>query len=295
MKSVLKYKKNPRLILLGLDRLKIITLNDREYINLIYYEKFNKYPNLDQPNSFDEKLQWLKLNERKDIYTTLVDKYLVKEYIKNTIGEEFLIPTIGIYDKFEEINFDNLPNQFVIKCTHDSGGLVICRDKSKLDIKNTRKKINASLKNDYYRTWREWPYKNVKRRILIEKYMETNTGELEDYKFYCFDGKVDYVMYCFNRNKNNTKFYYYDKDWNLIRNFSYDGMKAEKNIEKPQNLDKMYEIAKKLSKGMKFVRVDLYNINGKIYFGELTFFPSAGLDNTRKKEANDYLNSMLKI
>ena len=295
MKSVLKYKKNPRLILLGLDRLKIITLNDREYINLIYYEKFNKYPNLDQPNSFDEKLQWLKLNERTDIYTTLVDKYLVKEYIKNTIGEEFLIPTIGIYDKFEEINFDNLPNQFVIKCTHDSGGLVICRDKSKLDIKNTRKKINASLKNDYYRTWREWPYKNVKRRILIEKYMETNTGELEDYKFYCFDGKVDYVMYCFNRNKNNTKFYYYDKDWNLIRNFSYDGMKAEKNIEKPQNLDKMYEIAKKLSKGMKFVRVDLYNINGKIYFGELTFFPSAGLDNTRKKEANDYLNSMLKI
>lgn len=295
MKKFISYIKCPKLIFLGLDRLKLLTLSDKEYIKLIYYEKFNKYPNIDKPANFSEKLQWLKLNDRKKIYTKLVDKYEVKEYVKNIVGEQYIIPTLGVYEKFDDINFNSLPNQFVIKATHDSGGVVICKNKNEIDLNMTREKINNSLRKDYYRTWREWPYKDVKRRIIIEKYMETETGELEDYKFYCFNGKVDYVMYCFDRESGNTKFYYYDKNWNLQKNFSEDGIKAIKNIERPKNLEKMFEIASLLSKGIIFVRVDLYNINGKIYFGEYTFFPSAGLDNTRRKEADEYLNSMLRI
>lgn len=255
--------------------------------------------NLENPETFNEKLQWLKLYDRKPEYSKMVDKYEVKEYVANIIGEEYIIPTIGVYDNFEDINFDLLPNQFVIKCTHDSGSTIVCKNKEDFNINIAKEKIDKSLKNNFYYSSREWPYKNVKPKIIVEKFMKNNDNtEIFDYKFYCFNGKVEYVMLCTERKTGNPKFYYFNKEWQLQRNMSYDGKKIEDSkqiINKPKEIEKMFEIAKELSKGIKFTRIDLYNINNKIYFGEITFYPSGGFDNERTSEADDYLNNMLKL
>lgn len=281
-----------------LDRKNIIKMDDREYLKSLYEIKMKKKLELDNPKTFNEKLQWLKLYDRKDIYTTMVDKYEVKEYVKNIIGEEYIIPTIGVYDSFDKIDFDKLPNQFVIKCTHDSGSTIICKDKNEFNIKRAKKDIERCIDTNFFYTFREWPYKNVKPRIIIEKYMKnSNDDELIDYKFYCFNGKVDYVMICTGRQQGDTKFYYYNDKWELQKDMSYDGinLKGELSLEKPINLDKMFEMVRNLSKGFKFIRIDLYEIQKKIYFGEFTFFPSAGFDNGRTTKAEKYLNDSLKI
>lgn len=284
------------------DRFKIISMfrwvPDKIMIKLLYRFKMNKKLDLNNPKTFNEKLQWLKLNDRKDIYTKMVDKYLVKKYVADIIGEEYVIPTIGVYEKFDDIDFDKLPDQFVIKCTHDSGSVIIVKDKSKFDMEAAKKKINQSLKINYYYTGREWPYKNVKPKILVEEYMEDiTTGELRDYKVYAFDGKCDYVMLCFDRFKNETKFIYFDRNWNIKKEFSKDGIRYGDSISinKPNNLDKMFSFASILSKNIPFIRVDFYEINGKLYFGEITFFPSSGFDNSRTKECEEYLDKALII
>lgn len=295
--KIKEYIANPRNILYWLDLKRVITLEDKEYLKILYRKVFLKELDLNNPQTFNEKLQWLKLNDRKDVYTTMVDKYEVKKYVSDIIGKEYIIPTLGIYDNFDEIDFNKLPNQFVIKCTHDSGGVVICKNKEKLDIKETKKKINKSLKNNYYYSGREWPYKNVRPRIIIDEYIEDKIRhELVDYKIYAFNGKCDYVMACFDRFNGGPKFIYFDRDWNIKKEFSKDGLKYGNNIDltKPKNLDKMFESAEKLSKGIPFVRVDFYEANGEMYFGELTFYPSSGFDNTRTKECQNYLDKMLK-
>lgn len=297
MNKFIQLLKSPLFIFVFLNNRNIIKLSDENFIKIRYRATFKKKLNLNNPQTFNEKLQWLKLYDRKDIYTKMVDKYEAKEYIKDIIGEEYVIPTLGIYDKFDDIDFDKLPNQFVMKCTHDSGGLVIVKDKNKLDLEKARKKINKSLKTNYFYKGREWPYKNVKPRIIIEKYMEDESGELIDYKVYAFNGKCDYVMACFDRSKGNTKFIYYDKNWNIKKEFSFDGIKYGDtvNLKKPKNLDKMFMYAEKLSQDISFVRVDFYEVNGKLYFGELTFFPSSGFDNTRTVDCQKYLDSKMKI
>ena len=179
MKKILKYLKNPKLLLLKLDQNGIVRLKDEEYIKLLYESIFGKKLDLDNPQTFNEKLQWLKLHDRNELYKKLVDKYEVKKYVESIIGKEYIIPTINKYEKFDEIKFDELPNQFVLKCTHDSGGIVICKDKKQLDIDNARKKINKSLKNNFYYMFREWAYKEVRPRIIAEEYMGE---ELNDYK-----------------------------------------------------------------------------------------------------------------
>ena len=179
-----------------------VIVPDKMYLKMKFRLKMNKKLDLNQPKTFNEKLQWLKLNDRKDIYTIMVDKYEVKKYVANIIGEEHIIPTIGIYDKFDNIDFDKLPNQFVIKCTHDSGGLVIVKDKSKINIDKIRKKINKHLKRDYYFLGREWPYKNVQPRIIVEKYMSNNGKELEDYKIHNFNGNPKLILVCKDRYTN---------------------------------------------------------------------------------------------
>ncbi|WP_308604894.1 ATP-grasp fold amidoligase family protein [uncultured Fibrobacter sp.] len=263
------------------------------YLKILYRLNMKKPLNLKAPRTFNEKLQWLKLYDRKPEYTTLVDKYAVKEYIAQKIGSEYVIPTLGVWDKFEDIDFDKLPDQFVLKCTHDSGGLVICRDKSKLDIEAARQKINKSLKYNYYYRWREWPYKNVPPRIIAEKYMEDDQGaslqgfkekasakgNLTDYKFFCFNGQVDCVMVCLDRSSGNTKFYFFDRDWQLLR-YNIRGKNAPENftIPKPSNMEEMFAMAQKLSEGLPFVRIDLYSVSGKTFFGEMTFFPDSGFD-----------------
>ena len=164
---------------------------DKLFLKLRYFKSCHKFPNLKEPKTYNEKIQWLKLHDKNPLYTTLVDKYEVKKYIADKIGEEYIIPTLEVWDSFDDIDFDSLPNQFVLKCTHDSGGLVICNDKNKLDIAQARKTITSSLKNNYYWSGREWPYKDVKPRIIAEKYMEdSQTEELRDYKFFCFNGRV---------------------------------------------------------------------------------------------------------
>ncbi len=296
MKKIIEYVKHPSYILLGLDRMKLIKLNDAFYLKIIYYQTFNKKLDLSNPKTFNEKLQWLKLYDRNPEYTKMVDKYEVKKYVAEKIGEEYIIPTIGIYDSFEEINFKELPDQFVIKCTHDSGGIVICKDKSNFNIEETRKKINKCMKNNYYRNWREWPYKNVKPRIIIEKYMEDKNKELNDYKFFCFDGVADNVMVCLDRKLGKPKFYFFDKDWRLLR-INKRGVSAPQNftISRPDNLDKMFQIANQLSKNIPFSRIDLYNIDGKIYFGEITFYPQSGFDNNLLEKTDIEFGKKIKL
>ena len=245
---------------------------DKLYLQMLYRRVFNKKLDLENPQGYNEKLFWLKLYDRRPEYTTMVDKYAVKQYVADRIGEEYVIPTLGVWNKPEDIEWEKLPDQFVLKCTHDSGGLVICRDKEKLDIQSAMKKLRKSLKTNYYKAGREWPYKNVPRRIIAEKYMEDKSvGELPDYKFFCFDGVVKALFIGTERGTGDVKFDYYDADFNHLDLVQIHPMSG-KDLPKPQHFEKMKELASKLSKGLPQVRVDFYNINGDIYFGELTFF-----------------------
>ena len=273
-------------------------VSDENFVKWTYYLTFRKKLDLDNPKTFNEKLQWLKLNDQHEEYTQMVDKYEAKKYVANLIGEEYIIPTLGVYDSFDEIDFDKLPNQFVLKCTHNSGGIIICRDKATLDVPKARKQMTKWLKKNPFWTNREYPYKNVKPRIIAEQYM-TNDGlsqELTDYKFFCFDGNADCVMVCLERHLNDTKFYFFDKDWNFLR-LNIRGIEAPDNftIPKPKTMDKMFEIASKLSQGMKYVRIDLYEIRNRVYFGEYTFFPDSGLDKNILKETDIKFGKSLKI
>jgi len=273
----LSYIKHPNLILLYLDSKNILRINDKKYIELLYQKKLKRKINLDNPRTFNEKIQWLKLNDRNPEYTKMVDKYKVKEYVGNIIGNEYIIPTLGVWDKFEEIDFDRLPNQFVLKCTHDSGCIVICKNKEKLNIESAKKKLDRALKTNYYYAGREWPYKNVKPRIIAEQYMEEKgEDQIKDYKIFCFNGKAKIILVCSNRNGNFKNTDFYDCDWNLMPFTREKHINNQKGIAKPGNLVEMLSIAEKLSNNIPFVRVDLYEINGKVYFGELTFYPSSG-------------------
>ena len=255
------------------------------------------YPlNLRDPQTFGEKLQWLKLYNRNPLYTKLVDKYAVKKWVADKIGEKYIIPTLGVWKKFDDIVFDNLPNQFVLKCTHDSRGLVICKDKLTLDVVTARKKLKKALKYNFYYDGREWPYKNVSPHIIAEKYIEDELGELTDYKFFCFDGVPQYCQVIRGRCTQET-IDFYDMDWNHM---PFVGLtRGVKNglrpISKPKKFDDMVGICEKLSSGIPFVRVDLYNINGTILFGELTFYPACGFGVFEPNEWNYSIGKLLKL
>lgn len=251
---------------------------------------------LKNPKKFNEKIQWLKLFNRNPLYTTLVDKYAVKQCIADKIGEQYIIPTLGVWNNFDEIDFDKLPNQFVLKCTHDSGSYIICKDKTKFDVDSARKKLSSALKRNYYFAGREWPYKNVSPRIIAEKYIEDRNGAFVDYKFSCFNGNVDCVMVCLDRHINDVKFYFFDKNWNLKR-LNVRGKNAPEGftIPKPSCMDEMFELAAKLSKDIPFVRVDLFECDGKVYFGEMTFYPDSGFDANLLPETDDYFGSLIDL
>lgn len=269
---------------------------DKLYLKIKYKIKLKRPLNLIEPRTFNEKLQWLKLYDRKDIYTTMVDKYEVKQYVASTIGEKYIIPTLGIYDSFDMINFENLPSQFVIKCTHDSGGLVICDDKENLHISSARKKINKSMKKNYFYSSREWPYKNVKPRIIIEQYMkDRNSSDLKDYKIFCFNGKPEIILVCSNRSGSYKNTDFYGTDWNLLPFTRANHTNNPQGINRPKKLEEMLEISKKLSQNIPFVRVDLYEINKQIYFGELTFFPSAGFEGFSPEEWDIKLGELIDL
>lgn len=252
--------------------------SDEAFLKRCYKARMKKALNLENPQTFNEKLQWLKLYNRKPIYTTMVDKHDVKAYVAERIGEEYIIPTLGVWDSFDEIDFDALPNQFVLKCTHDSGGLVICKDKACLDFEKARKKIEKSLKRDFFSSGREWPYKNVKPRIIAEQFMEDpETQELRDYKFFCFDGVVKALYVASDRQTpgEEVKFDFFDADYNHL-NFRNVHKNAKVCPAKPKRFELMKELAAKLSAGVPHLRVDFYEVNGKVYFGEFTFFHMCG-------------------
>ena len=283
--KILKYIKRPWLVIHYLQAKRLggkygQSLNDEEFLKKAFKFNMRKELNLDNPQTFSEKLQWLKLYNRKPEYTVMVDKYLVRDYIAKTIGEEYLIPLIGVWDSPDEIDFDALPNQFVLKCNHNSGlGMYICKDKSKLDIDKVKAELAKGLKQDYYLEHREWPYKDVPRKIIAEKYMVDESGtELKDYKFFCFDGKVKMLFVAKDRmtKGEETKFDFFDENFNHLP-FTNGHPNSEPPYYKPENFEKMKDLAEKLSTGIPHLRVDFYNINGKIYFGELTFFHWSGM------------------
>lgn len=241
----------------------------------MYSARMDKKLNLENPITFNEKLQWLKLYDRNPLYPKLVDKYNVRKYIESKIGSEYLIPLLGVWDNFDEIDFSELPKQFVLKTTHDSGGVVICKDKSSLDIEQARKKITKSLNNNYYDANREWVYKDLKPRVIAEKYMTKSNGEgLEDYKFFSFNGEVKALFVATDRS-TNTKSDFFNPEFEQLPIKQY-YPNSNKKITKPTNYDEMIKISEILSEKIPHVRVDLYNDNGKIYFGELTFYHFSG-------------------
>jgi hypothetical protein len=268
---------------------------EKTYLKILFYLKMGKPLDLNNPKTMNEKLQWLKLYNRKPEYTQMVDKVLAKEYVAKLIGEKYVVPTLGVWNHFDEIDFDQLPNQFVLKTNHCGGGdgVVICKDKNTLDKVAVKKKLEKALKIDISRSLVEWPYRNIKRKILAEVYLGDH---LTDYKFYCFDGDADVVMNCIERETGHPKFYFFDKEWNL-RRLNKRGKEAPEgfSLPKPEGMDEMFDIAARLSEGLPYARVDLYNVNGKIYFSEITFFPASGFDKNRLPEADLYFGEKIKL
>lgn len=263
---------------------------DSLYISLKYLYHEHKIPNLISPKGFNEKLQWLKLHDRNKKYISFVDKHEVKKYVADVIGSEHIIPEYGVWDSFDDIEFDNLPNEFVLKTTHDCGGVYVCKDKSKLDIKKAKSFIESHLSNSYFYEGREWPYKYVKPRIIAEKLMtdlqvignkafDQNAEGLIDYKFYCFDGEPKFLYVAFANmvnGKKNDLLTFMNMDWTVAPFYRKDHKAFPGKIEKPNCFEEMVDIARKLSKGLSFVRVDLYAINNEVFFSELTLTPGSG-------------------
>ena len=254
------------------------TMPDEAYLKRIYRIHLSKQLDLDSPKSFNEKLQWLKLHDHNPAYQQMADKAEVKSYVAERIGEEYIIPTLGVYDCFDAIDFSVMPEKFVLKCTHDSGGLVICRDKSRFDQQHAEKTINHYLKRDYYSCWREWPYKDLPHRIIAEKYIEAEKGDLADYKIHCFNGEPRIILVCQDRfSESGLKEDFFNEHWEHLDVRRPDHPNSDKEIEKPAQLEKMLELARCLSKDLPFVRIDLYLVKDRILFSEITFFPAGGL------------------
>lgn len=269
-------------------------VSDEKFIKKNFKKKFNKNINLENPITFNEKIQWLKLNWRDDIASKCADKYSVREIIKNTIGEEFLNELYGVYDDVDEIDIDKLPEKFVLKGTHGSGFNIICKNKYDIDWDKEKKIMKKWLKTNYYFRGREWVYKNIKPRIICEKYLEGENGEPPiDYKFMCFNGEPKFSFVCLERF-DELKIDFYDNNWNKMK-FSRKYPNSDYEIPKPKLYDEMIEISKTLSKKFPFVRVDLYEVNGKIYFGELTFFPGNGMEEFSPNEYDEIVGKYIKL
>lgn len=272
---------------------KMVAKSDRLYICLKYKRITGEWLHISHPRTFSEKLNWLKIYNRDPLYTVLVDKYQVKEYVANAIGQQYVVPNYGVYDSFDTIDFASLPEQFVMKVTHDSSGAVICRDKSSFDVESAKEKIESSLSQNYARITGEWPYYNVKPRIIVDKFLDDHSGkELIDYKFMCFDGEPK-LMYFTNKGAKIFE-NFYDMDFAPVdASHGFDRMIPE--FEKPEQFELMKELATKLSNGIPFVRIDFFLVDGHVYFGEYTFFDWAGFKLFTDKKWEEKLGSWIKI
>lgn len=275
-------------------------LPDRIYLKLIYWCKFAKRLNLKNPQSFNEKIQWIKLYDRKSEYTVMADKYSVREYVKERIGEEYLIPLIGVWNDPSEIDFDSLPDKFVLKCTHNSGvGMCICKDKSTLDIEKVKADLSVGLKQNYYLQGREWCYKNIPHRIICEEFLEDEKHFVpEDYKVYCFNGKPKYIVVFHNRFDDSKELSesVYDTSWNKQEISLDDHFQISDIVEnKPECLDKMLEFAEVLSGNTYQSRVDFYIVNGNLKFGEITLYTACGFQPMIPNNLDDELGRLIDL
>lgn len=276
------------------------SMDDEKYLKLRYKAIFGKELDLHQPRSFNEKLQWLKLYNRKPEYTMMVDKYRVKDYVSKKIGDEYIIKTLGVWNSPDEIDFNTLPNQFVLKCNHNSGlGMYICKDKDAIDEKIVRKELQKGLNQDYYLIGREWPYKNVDRRIIAEEYMvDKQYSELRDYKVLCFNGEPKVIEYHAGRFTDHQTQDFFNEKWEKMSisqsNVSGFGS-SNMQIPKPILLNRMLELSAVLSEGIPHVRIDWYIVENKLYFGEITFFDGSGFDPFDDYEDDLMLGEWIKI
>lgn len=276
--KIIEYIKHPYKIALSAAALGAFkNMDDEKYLKFMYRIRMGKELNLNQPQTFNEKLQWIKLYDRNPQYSKMVDKYEVKEYVSGIIGSEYIIPTIGVWDNLEDVDFSELPDLFVIKTTHDSGGVVICKDKKNFNIENAKKKLKKSLFRNYYQYMREWPYKYVKPRIIVEHYLAAlGSGKLIEYKIFCFNGEPKLFLVCQGEGhgvgRTND---FYDLDFNHIP-VTITNPNSKEFCKKPAEYDELIRLAKLLSHDIPQLRVDFYVEEGKIYFGELTFFHDSG-------------------
>lgn len=254
-------------------------MSDEEYTKKIYRIMVGRELNLTNPQTYTEKLQWLKLNDRKPEYTMMQDKYGVRDYIAKTIGEEYLVPLLGVWNDVNDIDFDQLPNQFVLKCNHDCASVIICRDKKALDIEFAKNKLNTCLHKNYYYSSREWAYKNIKPVIIAEKYMYNKNGEpLIDYKFFCFSGKAQMVYLGTGEpHTDQQRIDYFDMEFNHLPIKRGAIPWSDQQLVKPKGFEELITLAEKLAGSIPFIRVDFYLIDDHPYFGEFAFYPSAGL------------------
>lgn len=273
-------------------------LPDDVALKIMYKNVFLTKLDLKNPKTFNEKLQWLKLYNRKPEYSKMVDKYEAKKYVSSIIGENYIIPTLGVWEHFDDIDFDKLPNQFVLKCTHGSGDVFVVKDKSEFDVSDAKIKMEKSLSTNYYKISREWPYKNVQPRIIAEKFIQNNYNgkeELNDYKFMCFNGKVKCSFVCSGRfTDRGLHVTFFDREWNVLP-FKRDYPYEEKGLLKPKRYDEMLELSEKLSEELPFSRIDFYEVNGQIYFGEITLFPGGGFEAFQPEEWDYRLGSWLTL
>lgn len=258
---------------------------DQTYLSRFFYLRMGYRLNFDNPESFNEKINWLKLNDHNPIYKTMVDKYMAKEYVAKIIGDEYVVPLIGVWDRYSDIDFQHFPDRFVLKTTHDSGGVVVIRDKKSFDKAKAEKKINKSLGRNYYWFGREWPYKNIRPRIIAEEYLgdisrRKHSNEMDewvDYKLMCFNGKVRCSFVCTERSSGSLKVTFYDSDWKELP-FERHYPKSACHIPKPKSYIEMVEIAEKLSDGFPFMRIDFYEVAGRPIVGEITLYPGSGFE-----------------
>jgi len=281
-------------LLLAIEKLSPV-LPDKFFIVVKYRLMLGRYPNLKNPRSLNEIIQAVKLYDRNPLYTTLVDKAAVKDYVIDRIGSEYVIPSLGIWSTFDTIDFDTLPDSFVLKCTHDSGSVIIVRDKSQFDKTAARKLLSAALNRDYSCTNHEWPYRDVPRKIIAEPFLENLSGATDDYKFFCSDGKVRFLFVATNRFKSGdeVRFDFFDRNWNHLP-LKNGHPNADTIPLKPDNYEEMVSLAQKLSEGLHFVRVDLYNLDGHILFGEYTFSHWGGFKAFEPDKWDYLLGEMLK-
>lgn len=298
MLPISKYIKQPSRILLGLISHGYLEwLGNKNLVRILYKLQTGQTLNLDNPQTFNEKIQWLKVYDHNPLYTTLVDKQAVKGWVADKIGKEYVIPTLGVWNSFDEIDFDTLPSQFVLKCTHDSGSVCICQDKNTFDKQAAKIQLTQALKRSGHWYGREWPYKNVPHKIIAEKYMiDTKTQELRDYKFFCFNGEPKMLFVASDRQNPNeeTKFDFYDLDFKHLP-FTNGHPNSRKSIEKPHAFEEMKNLARTLSQNIPHVRVDFYEINGQIYFGELTFSHYSGFVPFEPAEWDKKIGDWLKL